>query len=134
MKKGTLFLFILLISIVVSCGFRIDKLAQNETTTGFTDQELNQPTFAVINQKIFQGKCMSCHGPSGSAKRVSLEPRDALLNSPLDLVIPENPDESGLAIAISRTDKKRMPPEKSGPPLSTTEIAIIKKWILQGAQ
>jgi len=123
-----------MMSIVVSCGFRIDKLDPNETTTGFTDQELNQPTFAVINQKIFQSKCMTCHGSSGGAKRVPLEPRDALLNSPLDLVIPENPDESGLVLAISRNDKKRMPPEKSGPALSTTEIAIIKKWILQGAQ
>ena len=42
-------------------------------------------TYDSINQNIFQNKCVSCHAPGMTAKRILLD-RESLLNSPLVLV------------------------------------------------
>ncbi len=63
-----------------------------------------------------------------------MQTRKDLLDSPRDLVLPGDPDESGLVIAVSRTDAKRMPPPSTGkPPLADAEIAVIRQWIMSGA-
>ena len=91
-------------------------------------------TFDSIDKNVFQVSCKDCHNPDGTGKRVPLD-KEALLNSPLELIIPGNSDESGLIVAIERTDSKRMPPEKSGySALSDETKAIIRKWIENGAK
>ena len=91
------------------------------------------PTYESINKNIFLRKCITCHSAGNSGERVLLTKED-LLNSPLELVLPQNPDESGLVIAVERSDKKRMPPEKEGyAPLKDFEKAVIRKWIQDGA-
>jgi mono/diheme cytochrome c family protein len=96
-------------------------------------QEPIQATFESINNRIFQTSCKDCHNSTGSGKRIPLD-KESLLNSPLELVIPENPDESGLVIAIERLDGKRMPPAKAGySPLSDEAKQAIRKWIQNGA-
>lgn len=92
-----------------------------------------QATYDSINRNIFIPKCVTCHSPGNSAYQVLLS-RQALLDSPLELVLPTNPDESGLVIAVERIDQKRMPPEKEGyAALKADEIAAIRKWIADGA-
>jgi mono/diheme cytochrome c family protein len=92
-----------------------------------------KPTYDSIDKNIFQAKCVSCHRAGEDGERVSLAKQD-LLNSPLELVIPGNPDESGLVIAVERTDEKRMPLAKEGyGPLSDKEKEAIRKWIEDGA-
>ncbi len=91
-------------------------------------------TFDSINKHVFQTSCKDCHNPTGSAKRVSFE-KEALLNSPLELIIPGNPDESGLVVDLERTDDKRMPPAKDGyAALKNEAKAAIRKWIENGAR
>ena len=91
------------------------------------------PSFASIDQNIFQVKCLVCHSPGNPGKRILLGKTD-LLNSPLELVVPGNPDESGLVIAIERADDKRMPPAKDGySELKVEEKSAIREWILNGA-
>lgn len=91
------------------------------------------PNFASIDKNIFQTKCVTCHFSAGSGKRIPLGKND-LLNSPLELVIPGNADESGLVIAVERTDDKRMPPAKEGySALKPEEIQAIRDWIKNGA-
>lgn len=93
-----------------------------------------EPTYDSIKQNIFERKCVACHSPGKPAARVSLE-KDNLLNSPLELVLPGNPDESGLVIAIERNDDKRMPPAKEGySPLKNEEKSAIRDWIQNGAK
>jgi uncharacterized membrane protein len=92
-----------------------------------------KPTFDSINSHIFQVKCVTCHSPGQSAKRIPLT-KDFILNSPLELALPGNPDESGLVIAVERTDEKRMPLAKEGyGPLSDEEKKTIREWISNGA-
>lgn len=92
-----------------------------------------QGTYDSINKHVFVPKCVTCHSAGNSAWQVLLT-RQELLDSPLELVLPGDPDESGLVIAIERVDHKRMPPEKDGySALKADEIAAIRKWIEDGA-
>ena len=91
-------------------------------------------TFDSINKHIFQASCVECHNPSGTGKRILLD-KESLLNSPLELVLPFNADESGLVIAIERTDSKRMPPANDGyAELKEEEKLAVRKWIENGAK
>ena len=90
--------------------------------------------FTSIRRLIFETRCDSCHALSGVvAIKVPLDFR-ALIESPRELIVPENAEESGLMIAITRQDDKRMPPPKSGAPLSQEELTAIQKWINDGAK
>lgn len=92
------------------------------------------PTYDSINRNVFQISCKDCHNSTGSGKRILFD-KDALLNSPLELVIPGNPDESGLIVAIERIDGKRMPPAKEGySALKDDAKTAIRKWIENGAK
>lgn len=86
-------------------------------------------TYDSIAKNIFEPKCVACHSAGNSAARIPLT-KDELLNSPLELVIPGNADESGLVIAVERTDDKRMPPAKDGySALKAEEMQAIREWI-----
>src|SRR5262249_44710715 len=88
------------------------------------------PRFESIEANVLStSRCTKCHSPKGSAKNVPLLTREDLVNSPRDLVLPGNPDESGLVIAIERRDGKRMPPPESGSALSADEVQAIRQWI-----
>jgi len=105
--------------------------AQNGNPPPFLEPIL--PTFDSINSKVFQTTCKDCHNPIDSGKRVPLD-KESLLNSPLELVLPGNPEESGLIIAIERIDDKRMPPAKEGySELSAAAKEAITIWIQNGA-
>ncbi len=100
-----------------------------------TPEEPLEPRFKSIKRKIFETRCLSCHSAGGEAARIPLETWQDLLNSPLELVLPGNAEESGLMIAVTRTDDKRMPPPKSGfGRLSDDEIRTIERWIQEGAK
>jgi uncharacterized membrane protein len=97
--------------------------------------------FESIRTNILVPKCQICHAPGKPVARIPLITKEDLLNSPLELVIPGNIEESGLVIAITRQDQKRMPPVKDehGNPtgfssLPDVDIQAIKNWILEGAQ
>ncbi len=96
-------------------------------------QEPLTPHFDSIDRNIFQITCVKCHSPGNSAKRILLT-RFELLNSPRELVLPGNADESGLILALERSDEKRMPPAKeSYSKLKEEQIRVIREWINQGA-
>lgn len=91
------------------------------------------PTYDSIDQHIFQVKCITCHTAGKTGERILLD-KESLLNSPLELVIPGNADESGLVVAVERADDKRMPTAKEGySKLTDEEIGAIRKWIMDGA-
>lgn len=90
-------------------------------------------TFSSISKNIFEPKCVSCHAVGKDAKRILLD-KASLLNSPLELIVPGDADESGLIIAVERDDKNRMPPEKEGySKLSDAELTAMRTWIVNGA-
>lgn len=93
-----------------------------------------EPTFASIRTKIIEAKCVACHRTGGEAPRVPLNTIADMVNSPLEIIIPGNPDESGLMIVIQPNARKKMPPSNSGiGALKPNEIQTINDWIAQGA-
>lgn len=92
------------------------------------------PTYDSIKKHVLQTSCKDCHNSTGSGKRILLD-KESLLNSPLELIIPGNPDESGLIIAIERADDKRMPSAKEGySELNGETKLVISSWIQNGAK
>lgn len=94
-----------------------------------------EPTFQSINKNILQNKCIVCHSVGKVAERVPLDSPESMIDSPLEIVIPGNSEESGLIISTSPNARKLMPPKKSGiAPLKPEEIEMIKQWIDNGAK
>lgn len=93
-----------------------------------------EPTFPSIQKHVLQMKCISCHTPGDHAGRIPLVTKRDLLESPLDLVVPGNPDDSGLMIVLEPGARKFMPPPESGiTPISEEEKNAIRTWIQNGA-
>lgn len=101
-----------------------------------------EPTFASLKTHIFETKCIACHAPGKPAARIPLVTKEDFLNSPLDIVIPGNAEESGIILAVTgQLPNKLMPPQKDdlGQPtgfsrLSDEEIDLISEWINRGAK
>lgn len=90
-------------------------------------------TYNSIRTLVLEPKCITCHNPTGTGNKVGLD-KESLLNSPLELVLPGNADESGLIVALERKDDKRMPPAKEGyVALKPEVIQVIREWIINGA-
>lgn len=91
-------------------------------------------TYESINKHVFQNSCNHCHNPNGTGKRILLD-KESLMNSPLELVLPGNADESGLVLSVERADRKRMPPAEDGYSVLPAEAKeAIRKWIQNGAK
>ncbi|MFH5832975.1 DUF1553 domain-containing protein [Halalkalibaculum sp. DA384] len=93
---------------------------------------------------ILSDRCFACHGPDEAAMKADLqlhiqEKAYAALGEEDEqvrhAVVPGKPDHSELYKRISSDDPEfRMPPPESNLTISDREIAILKKWIAQGAE
>ncbi len=93
-----------------------------------------EPTYPSIRKHVLEMKCISCHTPGESAGRIPLVTKQDLLDSPLDLVVPGEPEESGLTIVLEPGARKFMPPRDSGiSPVTEEEKNAIRIWIQNGA-
>lgn len=93
-----------------------------------------EPTFESIRKNILVPKCLICHQSGGEADHIPLSTRADLIDSPLEIVIPGNAEESMFLIVVQEGARKPMPPQESGmTPLSEKEKQIVEKWISEGA-
>lgn len=93
-----------------------------------------EPTFQSIRDNVFTARCIVCHGPGGSHKKINIFD-EALLTSSDGWVVPYDPDKSELYQDLIKPAKGRMPPAKNGAaPLSQEQIDTIRTWILNGAK
>lgn len=92
---------------------------------------------------ILSDRCYACHGPDANKREADLrldiqeEAYKALKENPgSHAIVPGKPNQSEVYLRISSTDTTyRMPPASGNlPALTKEEIAIIKKWIEQGAK
>lgn len=91
---------------------------------------------------ILSNACLKCHGPDatkrqgGGAGGLRLDdPQSALADlGGYAAIVPGEPDKSELIQRVTADDADLlMPPKASGPPLGEREVAVLKKWIEQGA-
>jgi hypothetical protein len=83
---------------------------------------------------IFQSRCYACHGGLKQESKLRLDTgKNILLGGESGAIVTAgNANDSELLKRISATDLSiRMPPE--GEPLRPVQVAILQKWIVQGA-
>jgi len=95
--------------------------------------------FAREVRPILSEHCFTCHGPDDAKRKAGLrlDTREGAFAKPEsgDLtIVPNMPDESGLTFRVESDDANlRMPPKKGGKPLSREQIAVLRRWIQEGA-
>ena len=93
---------------------------------------------------ILSDKCYTCHGPDSGTRRANLRldqadvisqdaTRTTPAQGPLPVIAPGAPDRSALVHRITATDPQRRMPFRDEP-LAPREVALINRWIEQGAQ
>ena len=89
---------------------------------------------------ILSDRCFTCHGPDKN-RRVTEFHFDVEGSAKADIgggrhpVIAGDPGKSILLARVAATDeKRRMPPPSSGPALSPRDVALLTRWIEQGAK
>ena len=91
---------------------------------------------------ILSENCIFCHGPDKNKRQADLrlDTAEGLTGVPADaaklgVVIPGKPLESELIRRIVSSDAEQlMPPPDSGKQLTPREIALLKRWVEQGAR
>lgn len=94
-------------------------------------------------QPILSEYCYHCHGPDSGTREPKKEPLRLdieaeafkIRDSGTPVIIKGKPAESELVKLIKSTDKDEiMPPPKSHKVMNPREIALLEKWIAQGAE
>jgi cytochrome c553 len=88
---------------------------------------------------ILSDKCFACHGPDKNARKSELRlDLESGAFAELDdghAIVPGQPAQSEVYQRISHeSPRRRMPPAKFGKTLSSYEIAVVRRWIEQGAK
>ena len=135
-------------SCLVSCERGIESSHVNGGETFQAEEKSGDAlpgkvTFNAHIQPILSEKCYLCHGPDAGTR----EPKKSPLRLDSDefafeergngspVIIKGKPEESLMIQLMKETDpEKRMPPPKSHKTLSEREIALVAKWIEQGAE
>jgi len=81
---------------------------------------------------ILSRRCLGCHNEELKNGNISFLDRDSLLHggSRGPAIVPGNPQQSFLIVALRHDGDIQMPP---GPPLPAKEIGILTEWIKRGA-
>ncbi len=92
-------------------------------------------------QPLLSDRCYACHGPDENAREADLRLHTeegalfAELHSGGHAIVPKKPGRSELMHRITSSDPETvMPPPESNLTLSDYEIALINRWIKQGAE
>ncbi|MEE3370567.1 MAG: DUF1553 domain-containing protein [Planctomycetota bacterium] len=109
---------------------------------------LHQQSRAADNRVLFNRDirpilaehCWQCHGPDAGVRQAGLrlDVRAKAMqeaDSGAFAIVPRFPRRSELLRRIQAKDpEERMPPAASHPPLSATQITLLRRWIEQGAE
>ena len=101
-----------------------------------------EPPVDFIRQvrPILSDNCFACHGPDASKRKAKLrlDTREGLfaaLRHGGHAFVPGKPGDSEAIARISSTDESEvMPPPRSGKKLKPEEIALLRRWVEQGAR
>ncbi len=87
---------------------------------------------------LFSSNCLICHGPDEEERAADLR-LDTQAGSREDLggyaaIVPGDPDASDVIERLTTDDEEmRMPPAGKGRSLTVDEVALVRRWIEQGA-
>ena len=96
-------------------------------------------SFSREIRPILSDRCFKCHGPDGNARKKGLrfDVPDGQLDARADgtsIIKAGAPEESEMFLRItSEKPSRRMPPAASNLTLKPEEVALIRRWIEEGA-
>lgn len=87
---------------------------------------------------ILSENCYACHGPDANKRKAGLrldQKEVALkeLKSGNVAIVPRQPEKSALVARIQARDDDQMPPENSGKHLTPEQMALLTRWVAEGA-
>ncbi|MBY0459042.1 MAG: DUF1549 domain-containing protein, partial [Gemmataceae bacterium] len=85
---------------------------------------------------LLSNHCFQCHGPDEKARKgdLRLDLKDDALRKAGAVIVPGKSADSEVIRRIESADPKEvMPPPKANKPLKPEQVAILKKWIDEGA-
>lgn len=94
-------------------------------------------SFVKDIKPILQERCVHCHNRKTLKDKVSFETAKlAFVKNEAGqfYIIPEKPEESLMVIALESPDMHEMAMPMVGPKPTEEDIAIIKRWIAEGAE
>jgi mono/diheme cytochrome c family protein len=113
-----------LLTVVAFCALALPTFAQDKVD------------FARDVLPVLSNNCFKCHGPDEKARKADLRfdtKGDALRKG--GPIVPGKSAESELVRRIESADPQEvMPPPKTNKKLKPEQIAVLKKWIDEGAQ
>ena len=89
---------------------------------------------------ILSNNCFNCHGPDPSSRASDMrldeqEFAEAMLESGIRPIVPGNSSKSAIIHRVTAEDSEmRMPPPDANKQLTPREVALLAKWIDQGAK
>ena len=85
---------------------------------------------------IFRENCFGCHGSKNPKGKLDMTKLETLRKGGTkeDPIVPGKPDESHLVDVLKAEDASRMPPKDTGAPLASAKIALVERWIAEGAK
>jgi WD40 repeat protein len=86
---------------------------------------------------ILQANCFGCHQPAKARGDYVMTSFDKLVaggESGQAAIVAKHPEQSKLIADISLTDGKAKMPPDGKKPLSDSEIALVKRWVAEGAK
>jgi WD40 repeat protein len=99
--------------------------------------EPDRKPVSFINEiaPVLKESCMGCHGAKNPKGKLDMTHYETLRKGGTkdDPIAPGKPDDSYLVDVLKATDKTRMPPMDNGDPLPAAKIALIERWIAEGA-
>jgi WD40 repeat protein/mono/diheme cytochrome c family protein len=113
---------------------------QSSVTAAPKKEEVIDPNTPVSFYKhirpIFQGQCYGCHQPSKAKGDYIMTEFTRLLKGGEEgnAVVAGQPDTSHLLKEINLDAKGKAEMPKNAAPLHETQIALIKRWIIEGAK
>jgi cytochrome c553 len=83
---------------------------------------------------ILSDNCFRCHGPDAKSRQAGLR-LDQSQSAYARAIMPGKPEQSQLIARVTSSDASyRMPPASVHKELSAAEIAVLRKWIEEGAE
>src|SRR5437879_6578161 len=109
------------------------RLALALTAAGLSFAAERPVDFDRDVRPILSDNCFACHGPDDKRRMASL--RLDTEEGVAKVVTAADPANSRLWIRISAADRAmRMPPPQASTTLTGAQVAVIRKWIEQGAR
>ena len=114
-------------------------IALSASIAGAEDGAPAKIDFNLEIRPILSNKCFRCHGFDGKKRKAKLR-LDTFEGATRDLgghaaIVPGKPELSSLMERIEHHDPdERMPPPEAKNPISKAEIAVLKRWINEGAE